>query len=363
MGRPRKHTDGPKLEKRVYWHHAQYVYRHRDGRQEGLGTDVQKANERAKIYNDPDRRFGTIAYYVDVYISEAKAGRLHRKKSPRTIRDYDDQARFIKAGLGKLTPYQPVDQPSLLADYRDARTREAPVRANRELSLLSAMYSWLIEKGHCPGLKVNPAGLIERNAESPKDRYVEDAEYWAVYAISQRSVCMAMEMVYRTLQRPARVLAASAAQARTKTVAGVATRVLAFEAAKRGHGVDIEITAELDAALHMLTRPGDELGQQQLSASVIRVLPTLVHDLAGQPYTVDGIGAMLRRYCGKVGVKTFGLMDVRAKGATDMYLRGVPLERIQRLMGHKSVQTTEIYNTRLLQTVTIAQPNNGTIGR
>jgi hypothetical protein len=38
---------------------------------------------------------------------------------------------------------------------------------------------------------------------------------------------------------------------------------------------------------------------------------------------------MIRRYCKKVGVKSFGLMDIRAKGATDMYLAGVPLERIQ----------------------------------
>ena len=50
-------------------------------------------------------------------------------------------------------------------------------------------------------------------------------------------------------------------------------------------------------------------------------------------------------------------MDIRAKGATDMYLRGVPLERIQLLMGHKSVQTTEIYIKRLLQTISIAAPN------
>jgi site-specific recombinase XerD len=44
-------------------------------------------------------------------------------------------------------------------------------------------------------------------------------------------------------------------------------------------------------------------------------------------------------------------MDVRAKGATDMYLAGVSLEQIQMLMGHRSVQTAEIYVKRLLATV------------
>jgi hypothetical protein len=46
-------------------------------------------------------------------------------------------------------------------------------------------------------------------------------------------------------------------------------------------------------------------------------------------YTVDGIGAMLRRYCKKAGVASFGLQDMKAKGATDMYLAGVPLEKIK----------------------------------
>jgi site-specific recombinase XerD len=64
----------------------------------------------------------------------------------------------------------------------------------------------------------------------------------------------------------------------------------------------------------------------------------------------------------KAGVKTFGLMDVRAKGATDMYLAGVPLEHIQMLMGHRSVQTTEIYIKRLLATVSTVAPNSVKIG-
>lgn len=355
MGRQRKGGNPLGLEPRVYWHHGQFRYQHRDGKFEGLGTDVFKANERARIYNDPEHRYGTFGYFLDLYIAEAEAGRLHKAKAPRTVRDHKKEALYLKAGLGKHTPQELARQPSLIADYRDAR--EAKVRANRELSLGSAMFAWLIEKGKCPGLIVNPFELIQRNPESPKDRYVEDAEYAAVYAIAQRSVCMAMEMVLRTLQRPSRVLAAAPMQVRTKTVAGTAVEVISFGSAKRGHPVDIEITPELCVALHMLTHDSDDLGQEKLSASVTRAFPTLVHDLRGTPYTVEGIGAMLRRYCKLAKVRTFGLMDIRAKGATDMYLRGVPLERIQLLMGHKSVQTTEIYIKRLLQTISIAAPN------
>lgn len=59
----------------------------------------------------------------------------------------------------------------------------------------------------------------------------------------------------------------------------------------------------------------------------------------------------------KVGVQAFGLMDLRAKGATDMYLRGVPVGQIRMLMCHASVKTTEVYIKRMLQMISIASPN------
>lgn len=344
MGRKRKDGNPLGLEPRVYWHHGQFIYRHRDGTTEQLGTDLAKANDRARIYNDPEGKHGTIAYFLELYIAEAKAGRLLKRKSPRTIADYEVQAPYLTSTLGKLMPLDLVQRPELITQYRDNRT--AKVRANRELSLLSAMFSWLIEKGLCPGLTVNPVLLIARNPETPKERYVDDSEYSGAYGIAQRSVCMAMAVTYLTLQRPEDVLRISPKSIKVLTVRGAPKRVLAVTQGKTGRTVNIEVTPELDEALAM-----------QSGGKVAKFSEVLVHDLHGYPYTVGGIGAMLRRYCIRVGVQTFGLMDVRAKGATDMYLRGVPLEQIQALMGHKSVQTTEIYIKRMLATVRTVAPN------
>lgn len=352
MGRRRKDGNPLQLEPRVYWKSGQWQYRHRDRAWERLGTDIARANARARIYNDPDKRFGTLGYFIDLHIAEARAGRLLKKLASRTIADYDAQAVFLKAAFGRLLPTDLVEHPELIAEYRNGRSSPdpagpgAPVRANREMSQLSAMYSWLIEKGLCPGLKLNPVSLIARNPETPKERYVEDHEFQTVYSIAQRSVCMAMDLVYKTLQRPQDVLAWGPKAIRRKQVAGAATTIIGVRQEKRGHRVDIEITSELDETLKMLT-----------GGKVAKLSDYLVHDLTGDHYTVDGIGAMLRRYCKIAGIKTFGLMDLRAKGATDMYLRGIPLEQIQMLMGHKSVQTTEIYIKRLLGTISIARPN------
>jgi integrase len=71
---------------------------------------------------------------------------------------------------------------------------------------------------------------------------------------------------------------------------------------------------------------------------------------------VNGIGAMFRRCCIKSRVADFGLRDLRAKGATEMF-RADPnsIRQIQLLLGHKSVQTTEIYLKGLI--TEIVRPN------
>ncbi len=365
VGRKRADGNPLELERRVYWKNGQWQYRHRDGRWEKLGTDVARANERARSLNNPGN-YGSLAYWAERFIAEARAGRLPAGQtlSSRTIADYEIELGFIQLSpLSSLDPLEVAREPNVLSTYRDLRVTEdgkGQVQANHSLALLSSTYAWLLEKGHCRGLAINPVKMIKRFSRRPKDRYVEDHEYRPVYSIAQRSICMGLELVYRTLQRPADVLGLSPAALRTKAVAGLQTRVLTVKQGKTGRIVDIEVTAELEEALQMLA-PDGVLSSMALTADgkVRRPLATLVHDLAGSPYTEDGFGAMLRRYCARAGVKSFGLMDVRAKGATDMYLRGVPLEHIQLLMGHASVQTTEIYIKRLLATVRIARPNEG----
>ena len=46
---------------------------------------------------------------------------------------------------------------------------------------------------------------------------------------------------------------------------------------------------------------------------------------------------------GSFGVESFGPYDIKGKGATDMWLAGVPITVIPVLCGHASAQTTECY--------------------
>ncbi len=63
---------------------------------------------------------------------------------------------------------------------------------------------------------------------------------------------------------------------------------------------------------------------------------------------------MIRRHCADQGIQSFGLHSIKAKGATDMYLRGVPVETIRQLIGHKKISTTEIYVKRHAKTISVS---------
>jgi hypothetical protein len=226
VGRKRKDGNPLGLEPRVEFHHGQFRYLHRDGRKESLGKDLGRANARARVYNDPDGRHGTVGYYLALFLAAARAGHLPAgwTLSERTIDDYQDEADlFSLSPLGKLYPVDLVQSPNLIAEYRDRRVGpdgEGQVQANHALSLLSSMYRWLIEAGECPGLLANPVKAVRRFPRAAKDRYVEDHEYRPVYSIAVRSVCMAMRLAYTTLQRPADILFLPPSAMRMKAVAG-----------------------------------------------------------------------------------------------------------------------------------------------
>jgi integrase len=94
----------------------------------------------------------------------------------------------------------------VIAQYRDART--AKVRANREIALLSTMFTFAREWGLTD--KANPCFGLRRNKEIPRDYYAGDIVWNAVYGQAPQELRDAMDLAYLTGQRPADVLKASA---------------------------------------------------------------------------------------------------------------------------------------------------------
>jgi integrase len=137
--------------------------------------------------------------------------------------------------------------------------------------------------------------------------------------------------MYATLQREEDVLLLGPSNIRRDNNN---TRFLHIVQRKFGTVVNIEITPEIES---LIQRARD-------SGTVIH--KTFVRRQDGQPYTQSGISTMWQRARNKAGIKDFGPRDLRGKAATDMYEAGEPLEKIQRLLGHADISTTQIYIKR-----------------
>ncbi len=354
------------LEPRVYAKHGAFHYVHRDGHWEKLGTDVLKANERARLYNDTFGRYGTMAYWLDMFIVDCEQRVRNKDLSKRTLDDYKADIEPLKLYFAE--PMLPTDiEPHHVQDYLQiGATAGRPVRANREKACLSTCLSWLIRSGQVPGLVINPcmrASGIRRNSESKRDRYVSHDEYRDVYAQAPYPVRTMMELTYRTLQRPeSDILDWTIANLPFKD----GKRILRVKQAKvvstTGKTVDIALSQELEELFKDLVGNVPTIGRTLVCAQRGKY--------SGKRYSYDGISSMLKRAIAKANVErvkagqpkipSFGYRDLKGKGATDMWLNGVPIEQIQLLCGHENKATTEKYiKQRWRET---AQPNVTQVG-
>lgn len=359
MGRRRKNPDSG-MEPRVYRRSGTYYYVHRTGKWESLGTDLTAANEKAKLYNDPDGLHGTLVHWLDTFLVHCEARVKAKTMAQRTLDDYSMAIKGIPArpahGNRPATdgrpgalriffapPMTPLDvTPAMVQDYLETNAELGrPVPANREKAALSSCFGWLIRTGKVPSLLINPclrASGVQRNSEAKRDRYVTHEEYREVWGHAGTSVRLMMELTYRTLQRPesdiigwdTTVLAMDGTQ-----------RVLQFKQGKTGKRMRVAVAADLNALIRA------SLGD------VPKLRQSLIRTRDGKPYTYDGLSAMLKRCIAKANaerkkrgqdlIPSFGFRDLKGKGATDMWLAGETIEKIQALCGHEDKATTEIY--------------------
>lgn len=335
MGRKRKDDDPMGLAgTRLQWHRNKFWYRHRNGKWEAVGTDIAEAKRRAKLYNNPGDDYGTIAYWLDMFVIDCTARVKASDLSKRTLSDYTEDAEELKVFFGKLTPEQ-VAPVTVQTYLNEGKRAGRPTRANRERACLSSCLSWLIRTGKTT-IKVNPcmqASGVKRNPEQSRDRYVTDAEYNVVFNVAPSQVQLMMALTYRTLQRPeSDIIEWTPEIVRVKGDG----KVLRIKQNKTGRILEINLTDQL----------------LELVESAIGEVPILhrpiIHTRKGAAYTYSGLDSMLRRAQVKArkkmpNLQPFGFRDLKGKGATDMWLSGEPIERIQMLCGHKDKATTEIY--------------------
>lgn len=161
-----------------------------------LGTDLITAKRKwAELEGaPPPADTGLMKHVFDRYVKD-----ILPKKGVNTQREYMGAIKQLR-GVFDDAPINSI-KPTTIAAYRDARS--APVRANREIAMLSAVFNLAREWGLTTA--ENPCRGVRKNKETPRSYYAEDDVWHAVYAAACDDLRAAMDLAYLTGQRPADV--------------------------------------------------------------------------------------------------------------------------------------------------------------
>ncbi|TAG79182.1 MAG: integrase [Burkholderiales bacterium] len=236
-------------------------------------------------------------------------------KAIRTQQDNLREAQSLLAVFGAvaLDDITPVD----IRTYLDTRGATAPVRANREVALLSHAFNRAREWGM---LTVpNPCQGVRKFREKGRDRYVADDEYLKVWQEGDMLVKDTMSLAYLLGQRPQDVF--------KLTLQDVSTNLIDVQVTKTKQRVRIEVTSTLQNLI-------DDLRTRYRKPHV----KALLVNEKGVPATPDMFRNRFDRARDKAGV-SFQLRDLRAKNATDTE----DLAIAQKRLAHTSRAMTEHY--------------------
>lgn len=323
MGRRRK-TD-KHLPQRVYQRGGSYYFVDTDGKWHNLGKDYQKALLEYGNLTDRQLICNTIGDLITRYLLEESP-----TKAPDTHKTNVRQSKFLRAAFGSMR----IDDLTARAiyQYMDARGENAPVRANRELSLLSHMYKKAIRWGSADR---NPCLGIERFPEKPRERYIEDWEYMAFREFAGPLIAAYMDFKLLTGLRQRDVLSLRKSDLKDDGI-----HILISKTKKE---IIIAWTKHLAAATEAagaLQKTGKAIGSMYLFAT-----------RRGQQYTQDGFRAIWQRKMVKAletGVlkERFRDHDLRAKTGSD-----TDLNHAASLLAHLDSKTTDKYYRRKIPVV------------
>lgn len=254
---------------------------------------------------------------------------------PRTLKDYKGNVVLLKDFFGSMQP-RAVEAPHVAEYLSIGLAEDRPVQANRDKAALSSCMTWMILQAGS-GIKGNICLQVPRNPETPRDRYITDQEYNAVYDVASAPVRAWMELMFRTLQRPADILSWTKAN----IIEEGGQRILSFRQSKTTARMKILVTDTLQRCFDEMAAA--RAAQKRPVSSLF-----LICTREGQPYTQMGISSMARRHIADCGIADFAPYDCKAKGAADMFQAGTPIEEISALCGHDSITTTERYIKRHL---------------
>lgn len=302
-----------KLPPRVYQKHGAFFYvTNPDRKWIRLGQNESEMYQALAKLKTTDVRQGLMSEFFERYEKE-----IIPTKAPRTQIDNLSEIKNLKQAFGKMRPEH--IKPKHVYAYMDARGAKAKTRANREKSLLSSIFSYLIRWGV---VEDNPCKNVKGFQEKARNRYVEDWEYEAVLSLASPVLRAAMEIAATTGMRQGDILKLKYTDLTENGVPVTQN--------KTGKKQIFEWTPALKEAI-------------QSAKQHPRHADSLIYIIAnerGQQYTSEGFKCNWQRLMNKAletGVinERFTFHDLRAKAGSDAE------DNAQKLLGHASATTTK----------------------
>ncbi|TDJ24800.1 MAG: integrase [Gammaproteobacteria bacterium] len=251
-------------------------------------------------------------------------------KAPKTQKEYARSIKYLRAVFGHMPPA--AIKPTHVYQYMDKRP---PTAGNRDKATLSAVMTECVRWG---ALDRNLVREVKRNKETPRDRYVEDAELEAFKAFAGPMLTAYLSLRMLTGLRQDQILGLKRSDWDGKH--------LKAPGVKAGRTVIYTGEALIDAVNGLLA-----LGRGQAASSMY-----LLSSRNGTRYSTDGFRSIWQRrmtkYMQATGGERFREHDLRAKVATD----SKDLSTASTRLGHQSETTTKRVYRRKPATVHVLQP-------
>lgn len=144
-----------------------YRYHPMGGKPVNLGTDRAAAIRKVLDMNGRSSDEGTVGQLWRLYQESARWKRLADETKTSYEQCWKQLAPVWEGGI--VTAIKPSDVAHYLTVYR----ADAPIRANRELAVLSNLFKLAVTRGE---IDRNPCREVSRNPEEPRTRLVEKSE-------------------------------------------------------------------------------------------------------------------------------------------------------------------------------------------
>lgn len=326
MARPR--TTNKHLPRYVTVIHGSYWYRPPNGKPVNLARVGDEPAMYRKMANllipqESQEPTGTLTDYFDRYERECVP-----TLAARTQKDYQRHLKILRKHFGDKHPDEV--QPRDVGRFLDVPTGK--ISRVRTTAVLSSVYAKMVGKWYVA--EKNPCRDVERHKNPPRDRYITDAEFDAVYDFVPVRLQIAMELALLTGQRQGDILKLKWSDC---TDDGVI-----FKQSKTGQGREILYTDALRETLEHAKKLVPHFPREYV-----------LRTRKGTRYTSEGFRALWQRYIKKALDKgtikqRFTFHDIRAKCVSDEE----NVDTAQLRAGHTSkAMTLRVYSRKIRRVV------------